>query len=105
MVQPAGQRDEFGVRRVDRFGEHGGRPGSGRIGQPQPGAPVGAVVTQHHLDVADHGVGMIDRRIASVIQAGVIWSQPPGIDNSESVTAEGYFRQLPPSTGSVTPVT
>ena len=43
--------------------------------------------------------------MASVIQAGLISSQPPGMDNSESVTAEGYFRQLPPSIGSVTPVT
>ena len=42
--------------------------------------------------------------MASVIHAGVISSQSPGMDNSESVTVESYFRQLPPSTGSVTPV-
>ena len=43
--------------------------------------------------------------MASVIQVGVIWSQLPGIDNVESVTKDLYFRQLPPSIGSVTPVT
>jgi hypothetical protein len=43
--------------------------------------------------------------MASVIHAGVISSQPPGIFDSESLTADSYFKQLPPSTGSVTPVT
>ena len=42
--------------------------------------------------------------MAWVIHAGVISSQSTGMDNSESATADGYFRQLPPSTGSVTPV-
>ena len=46
------------------------------------------------------------RASAAVIQSGVMSSQPRGSDSSATVTLrQAYFRQLPPSTGSVTPVT
>ncbi len=41
--------------------------------------------------------------MAVVSQPGVMSSESCGIDNSVSV-ADGYLRQLPPSTGNVTPV-
>ena len=104
VEQPAGERDEFGVRRIDRLGEHGGRPGPGRVRQPEPGPPVGAVITQHHLDLADHGIGMMTAERVRHPGRGDLVPVAGDGQLRKCHVADAYFRQLPPSTGSVTPV-
>ena len=101
VIQPAGQGDEVGVLGVDGLGENRRRAGACGVRQLQPGTAVGAVVAQHDRDIVDLGAGkVIGKRRRHPFR--VIASHPCGMDNSATVIC--YFRQLPPSTGSVTPV-
>jgi hypothetical protein len=59
VEQTAGEGDKFHVCGIRRLGEHRGGTGPGRVRQLKPGTPVGAVITQHHRDIADHSIGMV----------------------------------------------
>ena len=100
VVQAAGERDEFGVVGVDGLGEHRCGPGAGRVGQLQAGPPVRAVIAKRDPDVVHHCARMVSgKRRRHPIRGDRL----PSLRNRQ--LREGHFRQLPPSIGSVTPVT